>query len=88
MSGAGTSRFGAAPAEFLSPLTCSLPKYLAVYYLYHLQMSKSSSVLLRQRIGLSASSLSLPLYETLEVGEGGRRWMRVSDLLHMVPERS
>jgi hypothetical protein len=41
--GAGASRFGAAPAGLLSPLGCSLPIYLAVYYLCHLQMPRSSS---------------------------------------------
>jgi hypothetical protein len=40
--GAGASRFGAAPAGLLSPLACSLPIYLAVYYLCRLQMSRSS----------------------------------------------
>jgi hypothetical protein len=39
--GAGASRFGAAPAEFFSPLAWSLPIYLAVYYLYRLQMPRS-----------------------------------------------
>jgi hypothetical protein len=41
--GASASRFGAALAGLLSPLACSLPVYLAVYYLYRLQMPKSSS---------------------------------------------
>jgi hypothetical protein len=41
--GTGASRFGAAPAGLLSPLACSLPIYLAVYYLCRLQMSRSSS---------------------------------------------
>ena len=41
--GAGASRFGAAPAGLLSPLACSLPIYLAVYYLCRLQMPRSSS---------------------------------------------
>jgi hypothetical protein len=40
---AGASRFGATPVGLLSPLTCSLPIYLAVYYLCHLQMPRSSS---------------------------------------------
>jgi hypothetical protein len=31
--GAGASRFGAAPAGLVSLLACSLPIYLAVYYL-------------------------------------------------------
>jgi hypothetical protein len=42
-SGVGASRFGAAAAGLLSPLACSLPIYLAVYYLYRLQMPSSSS---------------------------------------------
>jgi hypothetical protein len=42
-SGAGASRFGAALAGLLSPLACSLPIYLAVYYLCRLQMPRSSS---------------------------------------------
>jgi hypothetical protein len=37
------SWFGAAPAWLLSPLVCSLPIYLAVYYLYRLQMPRSLS---------------------------------------------
>jgi hypothetical protein len=40
---AGVSRFGAALAGLISPLACSLPKYLAVYYLCRLQMPRSSS---------------------------------------------
>jgi hypothetical protein len=36
MPGAGASWFGAAPARLLSPLACSLPIYLAVYYLCRL----------------------------------------------------
>jgi hypothetical protein len=41
--GAGASWFGVASAGLLFPLACSLPIYLAVYYLCHLQMSRSSS---------------------------------------------
>jgi hypothetical protein len=41
--GAGASRFGAASAGLLSPLSCSLSIYLAVYYLCRLQMPRSSS---------------------------------------------
>jgi hypothetical protein len=41
--GAGASRFGAAPAGLLSPRACSLPIYLALYYLCRLQMPRSSS---------------------------------------------
>jgi hypothetical protein len=40
---AGASRFGAALAGFFSPLACSLPIYLAVYYLCRLHMPRSSS---------------------------------------------
>jgi hypothetical protein len=65
----GASRFGAALAGLLSPLVCSLHKYLAVYYLCRLQMPGLRRVLLRQRTGMSASSLPLLLYKTLEVGE-------------------
>jgi hypothetical protein len=43
--GAGASWFEAAPAELLSPLACSLPIYLAVYYLCRLQMPRYSSCL-------------------------------------------
>jgi hypothetical protein len=43
MPGAGVSWFGAAPTGLLSSPTCSLPIYLAVYYLCHLQMPRSSS---------------------------------------------
>jgi hypothetical protein len=39
---AGASRFGAAPAGLLSSLACSLPIYLAVYYLRCIQMLRSS----------------------------------------------
>jgi hypothetical protein len=42
-SRASASRFGAAPAGLLSPLACSLPIYLAVYYLCRHQMARSSS---------------------------------------------
>jgi hypothetical protein len=41
--GAGASRFGAALVGLLSPLACSLPIYLAVYYLCRLKISRSSS---------------------------------------------
>jgi hypothetical protein len=41
--GVGASRFGAAPAGLFSPLVCSIPKYLALYYLCRLQMPRSSS---------------------------------------------
>jgi hypothetical protein len=41
--GAGASRFGDALHGLLSPLACSLPIYLVVYYLCRLQMPRSSS---------------------------------------------
>jgi hypothetical protein len=41
--GAGASWFGATPARLLSPLACSLPMHLAVYYLCRHQMPRSSS---------------------------------------------
>jgi hypothetical protein len=40
---AGASRFRAAPTGLLSSLVCSLPIYLAVYYLCRLHMPRSSS---------------------------------------------
>jgi hypothetical protein len=40
--GAGASRFGATPAGLISPLVCSLPIYLTVYYLCRLQMRMPS----------------------------------------------
>jgi hypothetical protein len=66
-SSAGASRFGAVPVELLSPLACSLPIYLAVYYLYRLQMPKSSSCLSPATNTYVRSSLPLLLYETLKV---------------------
>jgi hypothetical protein len=68
-SDAGASRLRAAPVGFLSSLACSLPIYLAVYYLYHLQMRRSSSCpswATNMYVRLFAS---LMLYETLEVRE-------------------
>jgi hypothetical protein len=41
--GAGASRFGAVPDGLFSSLACSLPIYLAVYYICRLQMARSSS---------------------------------------------
>jgi hypothetical protein len=41
--GVGASWFGATPVVLLSSLACSLPIYLAVYYLCRLQMPRSSS---------------------------------------------
>jgi hypothetical protein len=67
---AGASWFGAALARLLSPLACSLPIYLAVYYICRLQMSRSSSCPSpATNRYMSASSHPLLLYETLEVGE-------------------
>jgi hypothetical protein len=66
---AGASRFGAAPTGLLSPLACSLPVYLAVYYLCRLQMPRSSSCpspATNMYVRLFSSS---PALETLEVGE-------------------
>jgi hypothetical protein len=65
MSGVGASWFGASPAGLISPLACSLPIYLAVYYLCRLQMPNFRRVFIRQRIVMPASSLPLMLYETL-----------------------
>jgi hypothetical protein len=69
MPDAGISRFGAAPAGLLSPLVCSLPIYLAVYYLCRLQMPRSLSCLFPATNSYVRLSLPLLLYETLEVGE-------------------
>jgi hypothetical protein len=41
--GAGVSRFGAASAGLFSLLACTLPIYLAIYYLCRLHMPRSSS---------------------------------------------
>jgi hypothetical protein len=41
--GTGASRFGVAPARLLSPLVCSLPIYLVIYYLCRLQVPMYSS---------------------------------------------
>jgi hypothetical protein len=78
--------FGAAPVVLLSPSACCLPIYLAVYYLYRLQMSRSSS----------CPSSATNMYDRLfpsppplrNLGSGGIRGMRVSDLLPMVLVRS
>jgi hypothetical protein len=69
MPGAGASWFGAAPAGLLYSLACSLPIYLAVYYLCRIQMPSSSSCPSPVTNMYAASSLSLLLYEILEVGE-------------------
>jgi hypothetical protein len=84
--GAGASRFGVASVGLLSPLVCSLSLYLrSILPMSPLDALSFCRVLFRQRICMFASSLSLLLYETLEVG---RRGMGVSDLLPMVPVRS
>jgi hypothetical protein len=67
--GVGAYWFGAAPVRLLSPIVCSLHIYLAVYYLCRLQCPCLRRVLLRQRTSMPVYSLSLPLYETLEVGD-------------------
>jgi hypothetical protein len=67
--GAGASWFGAAPAGLLSSPVCSLPIYLAVYYLCRLQMPRFSSCP-SPATNMYAHLFSSPLlYETLEVGE-------------------
>jgi hypothetical protein len=80
--GAGVSRFGAAPARLVSPLTCSLPIYLAVYYICRLQMPKSSSCPYPATNRYAHLFPSPPALQNF--GSGGRG-MRVSDLLPMVP---
>jgi hypothetical protein len=79
---AGASRFGVAPAGLLSPLACSLPIYLAVYYLCRLQMPRSSSYPSPATNMYVCLFLSPPALRNL--GSGGRG-MGVSDLLPMIP---
>jgi hypothetical protein len=43
--------------------------YLAVYYLCHLQMSRSSSCLSSARTDMTVSSIPLLLYKNLEMEE-------------------
>jgi hypothetical protein len=81
-SRAGASWFRAAPTGLLSPLVCSLPIYLAVYYLCRSRCPGLRRVLLRQRTCMPVSFLPLLLYKTLKVGEARDG---VSDLLPMVP---
>jgi hypothetical protein len=67
----GASRFGAAPVGLLYTLACSLPIYLAVYYLCRLQMLRSSSCpspTTNKYVRIFPSP-PLLLYETLEVVE-------------------
>jgi hypothetical protein len=81
-TGAGASRFGAAPARLLSPLMCSLPICIWRYTTYVTSRCPGlRRVLLWQRTGMPASTLPVLIYETLEVG---RRWRGVTDLLPMV----
>jgi hypothetical protein len=47
---------------YFSASVVSLYKYISVYYLCHLEMSRSWT-------GISASSLPFMLYETLKIGE-------------------
>jgi hypothetical protein len=42
-SGAGAFWFGAAPVGLLSPLACSLPIYLVVYFICRIEIPRSSS---------------------------------------------
>jgi hypothetical protein len=83
-SGAGASRFGAAPAGLLSPLACSLPIYLVVYYLCRLQMPRISSCPSTATNRYVRLFPSLPALRNLGSGDardGG------SHLLSMVPVR-
>jgi hypothetical protein len=83
--GAGVSRSGAAPTGLLSPLACSLPIYLAVYYLCRLQMLRSSSCpspAMNRYVRLFPFS---PALRNFEVGEARDR---VSDLLPTILVRS
>jgi hypothetical protein len=67
--GAGDSRFKAAPAELFS--ACVLSPYISSGILPMLSPDTQGlrRVLLRQRTDMSASSLPLLLYKTLEVEE-------------------
>jgi hypothetical protein len=76
MPGAGAPWFGVAPAGLLSPLVCSLPIYLAVYYLCRLQMPRSLSC------PSSATNSYARLFPSLascstKPWKWGRRWMGV-----------
>jgi hypothetical protein len=71
--GAGASRFGAAPAGLLSPLACSLPIYLAVYYLCRLQILRSSSCPSPATNMYSRVFTSPPALQNLGSG-GGEGW--------------
>ena len=83
--GAGASRFGAASAGLLSPLACSLPIYLAVYYLCRLQMPRSSSCPSPTTNRYACLFPSLPALRNL--GSGGGEGWGFLDLLLMVPVR-
>jgi hypothetical protein len=83
--GADASRFGAAPVGLFSPLACSLPIYLAAYYLCRLHMPRSSSSF------FGNEQICPPLFfpsSSMKPWKWGRRGMKVSDLLPMVPMRS
>jgi hypothetical protein len=85
MLGVGASRFGAAPAELLSPFACSLPIYIQWCTTYvAFRCLGLRRVLLWQQTYMSASSLLFVLYKILEVGEARDG---VPDLLPMVPIR-
>jgi hypothetical protein len=71
--GAGASRFGPAPAGLLSPLACSLPIYLAVYYIWRIQMPRYSSCpspATNRYVRLFPSPVALRNLGS----EGGERW--------------
>jgi hypothetical protein len=70
--GGGASWFGATPARLLSPLACSLPIYLAVYYLCRLQMSRSSSCPSPATNRYACLFPSPPVLRNL--GSGGGEW--------------
>jgi hypothetical protein len=82
--GAGASWFGVARAGLLYPLACSLYMYLAVYYLWRLQMPKS---LLCASSATNRHACLFPTLPTLwNLGSGEVR-DGVPDLLYMVPIR-
>jgi hypothetical protein len=83
--GAGDSRFRAASAGLLSPFACSLSIYLAVYYLYRLQMPRSSLCPSPATNKYARLFPSPPALQNLEIGGQG---MEVSNLLPMVLVRS
>jgi hypothetical protein len=84
-SGAGASWFGVDPTGLLSPLACSLPIYLAVYYLCCLQMLRSSLCPFPATNRYARLFPSPPALRNL-VNGGDDGW--VSNLLSMIPMRS